>query len=149
MLGCTKQSCSKFFCSTLFILGSESCRNNEYPNFQKQLRAYHAPQCSFVKTCEHDRAITQCSCYFKRQHLHLVCTGNKHVCILNTCSIGLDLFTVMLFTSGRSVPNVFIAFCLHGVETFDCSGLYVVINIVVTLTCTESWVCTRNQQGGN
>ena len=61
------------------------------------------------------------------------------MCILNTCSIGLDLFTVMLYTSGRSVPNVFIAFCLQGVGTFiDCFGLYVVINSVVALTCTES-----------
>jgi hypothetical protein len=46
----------------------------------------------------------------------------------------------------KSVPNVFIAFCLHGLGTFiDYFGLYVVINNVVTLTCTESCVCTRNQ----
>jgi hypothetical protein len=72
------------------------------------------------------------------------------MCILNTCSIGLDLFTIMLLTRGRSVPNVFITFCLHGVGTFIGSfELYAVINIVVTLTYTESWICTRNQEGGN
>ena len=57
------------------------------------------------------------------------------MCILNTCSIGLDLFAVILLTSGRSMSNVLITFCLHSTETFIGSNkLYAVINTAVTLT---------------